>query len=307
MTTAIMNPIQCPECESYDTGPIGEQEAHLCRGCGIVWSPGKFEGQYSQEELDIGGGYYTGDILGEVEVEEEEDSERCPLCSSGRTIEMVEFCGAGAGRILCQSCGCEFSVRTYQEEEEEPENLHESLPTCPHCAEVDSIGAYGSYEWCTSCWMPPNEPDQESPDIAKLFKGGKGHIGEALKRDIPMLQAQKPMGKFIRQVCGPHCSFSVTCPQKIGNLVKCSREETNREDEESVGKRKRGKKGKGRKKNKFRNKIQRHNQRSQNWHKAPAKVAFFCSKGGLLEKMVLYGTTDPDTEQPGNTGSQSGA
>jgi hypothetical protein len=154
--------------------------------------------------------------------------------------------------------------------------------------------------------LQPSELEQPSIEIAPLFKGG---IKKALEKGIPLLQAGRGVGEFVRKECGPHCTFAKNCPQALGNLAKCFNEErhADEEDSENLGKRKRGKKKrekKGQKKTRphFR---QQHNRKS--YSTGPPKVAFFCSRGGLLEKMILHGNTNPDTEQPGNTGSQSGA
>jgi len=283
----------------------------------MVWSPGKFYDPYHQEEMDLSDLADTEyiDPDGKRYALEDTDSESedftpCPLCKGTDVVGLVDICGDLAGRYLCRYCGCEFSIIEGMEEaegleeEEEEEDIHGVILVCPHCATVDSIQIYGDNEWCGECWLDPNVLDQESPEIAKLFKGG---IKRALERDVPMLKSHKLYGKFVREECGPHCSLAKSCPQDSAILIKCFNEEysSEEEDSENVGKRKRGKKGKGKKRNKLQRQISKHNRKA---HKhAPSKVAFFCSKGGLLEKMVLYGVTDPDTEQPGNTGSQSGA
>ena len=301
----IMNPVQCPDCQCYETGMLGGG-AHLCQGCGIVWEPGGFFDRHHQDELDPYSGISRP--VDERSLEDidpdSEDFTPCPVCKSEDVVGLVDIIGDLAGRYLCRKCACEFSVLEGRGADDEEEDIHGVVTVCPHCMSVDSIQIYGDIEWCGECWLDPNELDPSSPEIAKLYKGG---IKRALERDVGMLQAGKPYGEFIRQECGPHCSLAKACPQDTGILIKCFKEEFSSEEEDSeiVGKRKRGKKGKGRKKNKIQNRVREYNQKA---HKhEPSKVAFFCSKGGLLEKMVLYGITDPDTEQPGNTGSQSGA
>lgn len=273
----------------------------MCSGCGMVWEPGKFEEQYAQQELDLD---YVGDDGGLYALEDADvddpDFQPCPLCSSSNIVGLVNYSGDLAGRYMCRTCACEFTIHEGglpEDEDDEEENLHAALLVCPHCAAINTIDCYGDNEWCNECWLDPNELTQDSPDIAKLFKGGIKH---ALERDIPLIKAEKPMGKFVRQECGPHCTYAKKCPMEVGNLVKCFREEFS--SEEDVGKRRRGKKKN--RKNRVQNLVKKHNKKHRH---GPPKVAFFCAKGGLLEKMVLYGITDPNTESPGNTGSQSGA
>jgi len=248
----------------------------------------------------------------------------CPLCNSDRIAGMVNQSGEVTHEHLCQTCGCQFSVHVtdpdgnddMDEEEEDrcrgrcrsshEEKIRGLITACPHCAGVETIKAFGGYEWCTVCWLRPDELDQPSGELARLFKGG---IRKALEKGIPILHAQKSVGKFVRTECGPHCTFAKNCPQTLGNLARCFNDERNEfgyepEDSENVGKRKRGKKKKGKKSNK-QHYRQQHNRKTYNI--GPPTVAFFCARGGLLEKMILHGNTDPDTEQPGNTGSQSGA
>ena len=298
----IMNPVQCPDCASYETGMLGEG-VQLCQGCGMVWAPGSEF--YNQLELGDGDWvpYEENRCLEDIDPESE-DPVLCPLCKSEDIVGLVDISGDLAGRYMCRECACEFSILEGTENDDEEEDVHGVITVCPHCMSVDSIQMYGDNEWCGDCWLDPNDLDQDSPEIAKLYKGG---IRRALEKDVKMLKPEKLYGKFVRQECGPHCSLAKSCPQDAGNLIKCFKEEFSSEEEdiETVGKRKRGKKGKGRKENKFQNRVRNHNRKA---HKhTPSKVAFFCSKGGLLEKMILYGTANPDTEQPGNTGSQSGA
>lgn len=270
----------------------------------MVWSPGNFYNQYHQEETALGDGtwvpYEESDGLEDMDPESE-DFTPCPLCKSEDVVGLVDISGDLAGRYMCRKCACEFSVTEGTGSNDEEEDIHGVISVCPHCMSVDAIQIYGENEWCGECWLDPNELDQDSPEIAKLYKGG---IKSALERDVGMLKPEKLYGKFVREECGPHCSFSKVCPQDTAILIKCYNEELYVEEEDNgiVGKRKRGKKNR---KNRSQKQITKHNRRS---HKhVPPKVAFFCSKGGLLEKMILYGTTDPDTEQPGNPGSQSGA
>ena len=273
----------------------------------MVWAPGAFYGQeYSQEELDLCDGTWSPDdednCLEDID-SGNEDFTPCPLCKGDNIVGLVDISGDLAGRYMCKTCACEFSVTEDVKSDDEEEDIHGLILVCPHCATIDSIQIYGDNEWCGECWLNPNDLDQGSPEIAKLFKGG---IKRVLEKNAPMIGADRLFGKFIRQECGPHCSLAKSCPQDVGIMIRCFKEEYSSEEEdiETVGKRKRGKKGKGRK-NRLQNQVRNHNRRA---HKqVPSKVAFFCSKGGLLEKMILYGTQDPDTEQPGNTGSQSGA
>jgi len=273
----------------------------------MVWTPGSFYNQeeYSQGELDLDD--QAAEFLGGSGAVEDidpgnEDFTPCPLCSGENIVGLVDISGDLAGRYLCRTCACEFTIYEGMEDvDDEEEDVHGFITVCPHCMAADSIQIYGENEWCGDCWLDPNELDQDSSEIAKLYKGG---IKSALEREVPMLNPGKVYGKFVREECGPHCSFAKECPQDTDILIKCFNEEyrSGEEDEKIVGKRKRGKKSR---KNRSQKQIMKHNRRA---HKhVPSKVAFFCSKGGLLEKMVLYGTTDPDTEQPGNTGSQSGA
>ena len=124
--STIMNPVQCPDCECYETGPTGEEDTYLCRGCGMVWSPGKFREDYSQEELDLYGplhdfqDFATEEAFGEGLITlPEEDVIPCPLCSSTKTVGLAEYSGELSSRGLCQACGCEFSVLECMGEEDE--------------------------------------------------------------------------------------------------------------------------------------------------------------------------------------------
>lgn len=276
----------------------------------MVWSPRTFKKQYSLEGTD----FEVEDLFDECVLEDTDSGDLeftpCPLCSSNHIVGLVDFSGDLQGRYLCRSCWCEFSIHESddgegdgEEDDSEEETVVGMIVVCPHCASINSIACYGDKEWCEDCWLEPDELNQESPVISSLFKGG---IARILEDDSPMCRPQGLLGKFVRQECGPHCTLAKNCPQNVGNLVKCFREEFSEEEKDSeiVGKRKRGKKGKGRKKNKLQNRIREHKKNKRSI--GPPKVAFFCSKGGLLEKM-MYGVTDPDTEQPGNTGSQSGA
>lgn len=268
----------------------------------MVWTPGSFYNQYHQGELDLGEGSWVptdeSPSLEDVDPENENFTP-CPLCGGDHIVGLVDISGDLAGRYLCKTCACEFTIyEGMDDEDDEEENIHGNITVCPHCMSADSIEIYGEIEWCGECWLDPNELDEDSPEIAKLYKGG---IKDALERNVGMLKPEKPYGKFVRQECGPHCSFAKACPQDTDILIKCFNEELE-EDDEIVGKRKRGKKNR---KNRSQKQIMKHNRKAHKY--VPSKVAFFCSKGGLLEKMILYGTTDPDTEQPGNTGSQSGA
>jgi hypothetical protein len=279
---------------------------HLCRGCGMVWTPGEFYNQKSQIEVDLDFAGYDGESFALEDMDPACDEfTACPLCGSDNVVGLVDYSGDLAGRMMCATCGCEFSVLEGMDAEaEEEENIHADILVCPHCASVDSIVVYGDNEWCGECWLDPNELNQDSESIAELFKGG---IKRALGKDVPMLRFGKSYGNFVREECGPHCSLSKSCPQDTGILIKCFQEElsSGEEDSQIVGKRKRGKKGKGRRRNKLQNQAGNYGRKG---HKhVPSKVAFSCAPGGLLEKMILYGTRDPDTEQPGNTGSQSGA
>ncbi len=310
----LPNPTRCPDCDNFaaESAGAGKGEVKVCLECGLVWSIGESdEEQYSQQEMDLE--YLTEEENMELRSLEDMDSRSadftpCPLCSSDRIVQLVKIDGNLAGRCLCRECGCEFKVLDNQEEEEwedEGENVHGVIETCPHCNAPNSIQAYGGAVWCERCWLDPDQMDQDSPDIAKLYKNG---IKRALEKDVGLLKADRPYGEFIREKCGPHCDYANPCPQTAGNLINCFREYLSEEEEdiEIVGKRKRGRKGKN--KQKTQNLIRNHNRnRKKNYKIKASKVAFSCSKGGLLEKMVLYGTTDPDTEQPGGTGSQSGA
>jgi hypothetical protein len=272
----------------------------------MVWTPGDFYNQKSQRDLadlDFTGYPEEGYAVEDMDPACDEFT-ACPLCGSDNVVGLVDYSGDLAGRMMCATCGCEFSVLEGVEEAEgleEEESIHADILVCPHCASVDSIVAYGDTEWCGECWLDPNNLDQDSPDIAGLFKGG---IKRALLNDVKMLGVGRSYGVFVREECGPHCSLAKSCPQDTGILIKCFKEElsSEEEDNEIVGKRKRGKKSR---KNRSQKQVRNHNRKA---HKhVPSKVAFSCAPGGLLEKMILYGTTDPDTEQPGNTGSQSGA
>jgi hypothetical protein len=271
----------------------------------MVWTPGEFYNQQSPVEPDLDFTGYDGEPYSLEDMDPACDEfTACPLCGSDNVVGLVDYSGDLAGRMMCATCGCEFSVLEGMDvEAEEEENIHADILVCPHCATADSIVVYGDNEWCGECWLDPNNLDQDSVGIAELFKGG---IKRALLNDVGMLRAHRSYGRFVRQECGPHCSLAKSCPQDTGVLIQCFKEEYSSEEEDSeiVGKRKRGKKGK-RKRNKLQSQAGNY---GKNRHKhVPSKVAFSCAPGGLLEKMILYGTKDPDTEQPGNTGSQSGA
>ncbi|KKM17223.1 hypothetical protein LCGC14_1677930 [marine sediment metagenome] len=300
---AIMNPVQCPDCQCYETEML-RKGVYLCQECGMVWAPGDFYGRRRQDGLNLYDATQSPNdenrCLEDIDPGSG-DPTPCPLCRNEDVVGLVDILGDLAGRYMCRKCACEFSVLEGGGSGDEEEDVHGIIAVCPHCMSTDSIQIYGDNEWCGECWLDPNELDQSSPEIAKLYRGG---IKRALEKDVWMLRPELRYGKFIRQVCGPRCSFAESCPQDTGIMIRCFNEElsSEEEDNEIVGKRKRGRKSR---KNRSQKQIMKHNRKA---HKhVPSKVAFLCSKGGLLEKMILYGIADPDTEQPGNTGGQSGA
>ncbi len=296
-----MTPIRCPDCR--DTAHPVSDGAYLCRGCGMLWSPGEFQHQYSVEEFDLDYGDEEGDrgALEDLDAGSD-DFIPCPCCGGRRVASLSDLGGELRNKYFCRNCGAEFSLADGSDDAEK--SVSRNTMTCPHCRSLDSIATFGDIEWCSVCWMDPNDPDQSSPDIAKLYKGG---VERVLLKDPKMLNPHRPMGAFLRKECGPHCTLAEICPQTTTIFIQCFKEDTlfrAGKESEAVGKKKRGGKRRGKNKN-LQNHIYKHN-RQRHINKRP-KVAFYCSKGGLLEKMVLYGTTNPDTEQPGNTGGQSGA
>jgi hypothetical protein len=222
----------------------------------------------------------------------------CPVCSSKKTVEMLNQNNECSGKCYCRTCGTQFSIlregdsTTGEEEEESTER-----DVCPHCQSVDSIDVGGGFdEWCIVCNLDPAEVDIPGPSIGHLYKGAARKL---LLRDSPIVRADRPYGQFLRYECGPHCTYSDQCLQELGNLRRCSLEDVlDFEHQESgVMSKRRGKRGKRKKKD--------WNTRKQTYNAGPPKVTFFCAKGGLLEKM--YGPDNSNPEQPGNSGAESGA
>ena len=151
------------------------------------------------------------------------EPEECPKCHS-ENIGWALHSGPEEF-IVCNSCGTMIQV------EERDTTIATSLIVCPHCTAVGEIAVEGGHEFCVACGLDPNVEDVPSPILAHLFKEGSG-IRKILEDNSSGARAGRKFGTFLRQSCGPHCSFEKSCPQAVGNMIKCRKEEDSDEEEE---------------------------------------------------------------------------
>jgi hypothetical protein len=278
---SLKDPVECPSCGNHNTCASNLSDVLVCVDCGLIWEPNDEAKGCSQQGVSS---------LEQV---------TCPVCQGLDTAPKVEGCMVKENCHVCFTCRTTF----YDSIGEEEEEIDGTILICPHCAEIDSIQAFGGVEYCDECGLDPGDLDQDSAAIARLYKGS---LREKLSQNIGLLGPTRLLGQFVRQHCGPHCISAKSCPQKASELIKCFRKDSSnlREGIDPMGRGKNGKKGKGQQQqpqgrfSRLRNRC--------STYRAP-EVAFACSKGGLLEKMVLHDASDSDKKHSGNTGSQSGA
>jgi len=266
-------PKKCPVCKSESVEAVTDRAygTNKCLECNTIWEAGRIE-----KECE--------DLI-------------CPICRSTNTVEMLNHAGDPSGNCLCRACSCQFSLRSDTQTSE----VGGLIVVCPHCAALDSIEEYAGEEWCAECNIDPNDIDVPSSSIGHLYKGAARRL---LLKDRPIVGKDRIYGRFLRNECGPHCTFGEACPQSVSNLRMCAQEEDEEFDEVfehqesgAMSKRRRGKKNRGKQGHKSHTKKRRGSRKA-----GPAKVAFFCAKGGLLEK--LYGAKTTNTERSGGDGAE---
>lgn len=201
------------------------------------------------------------------------ESGRCLDCGSSDFIE------TGYGPDACYDCG---RVLEYEEDADSTPSLF----VCPHCSHKGSIIEQLGREWCPSCGLDPSDVPPSSA-LAPLW--GKGSsIQKHMYADSRVFESETRMGQFLRTSCGPHCSLSEVCPQSLGDLVECVREnQTTPLDSDKMGKKSKKAKRQRRQQNKADN--------------AREYATIMCAKSGWFETIIHANTSN--TEQSGDSGS----
>jgi hypothetical protein len=179
-------------------------------------------------------------------------------------------------------------------------DLSASFLSCPHCHAINEIHVTGGEEWCSSCGLDPNQLGYSVEELSHLWREKSG-IREAMERGVPKQGSR--LYRFLTKLCGPHCSYSESCPQSTGNFSKCFREEALEGDdpdllhirEEEVGR------GKRKRSRKARRKAKKEKERIL---KEKGRAILACAGSGWYEKMYRHETKDPQESQ--HTGSGSG-
>ncbi len=221
----------------------------------------------------------------------------CLECGSEKLgkLSNIPVVENGGACMLCHDCGLWIEIGSNVKEPADLE-LVASLSICPHCMTVGKSKVDGGDEWCSECGLDPNIQEYSAPALAHLWKEGSG-IKDFMQREVPLMDPARKMGKFLRTMCGPHCSFATACPQTVGNFVICYREENpSVKDCEDMSK-KRSKKSR-------RERRRERLAAMENIKKAKQKAFVACAGAGWFEK-VMY-VKSPHPQQAGNTGSGSG-
>jgi hypothetical protein len=168
--------------------------------------------------------------------------------------------------MVCYNCGILFEEEDTDQfwTEDVQQEVGACIVKCPHCETIGEIQTYGGIEQCGECGLDPNVENYSSNAIAHLWKSrdevdipdNKNQINDVMMRpsvdstDVGTPARKIPfgpemaIGKFLRKECGPHCTYGISCPQSMRNLVRCWLEV--KEDERDMGRR-RGKRKKSKK------------------------------------------------------------
>lgn len=143
--------------------------------------------------------------------------DECPQCQS-ENLTWQEL-GNGDNVVICHACGVWIKPQDVNMEPEVP-SLTASVFSCPHCREVGEIQVAGGEEWCAGCGLDPSQATYPSSEIAKLWKEGS-RLRDMMEKDLGALDPTTKMGAFLRDSCGPSCSYASECPQSATNFTKC--------------------------------------------------------------------------------------
>lgn len=216
---------------------------------------------------------------------------QCPDCGSNNLGNPVGLLGSGGASVLCFNCGVFVQL---EPETEKPQGigLWVGADVCPHCRFADRIKTWwGGEEWCDHCGLDPSILDYPSEAIAYLWKKGSG-IQRAMERQVHLLSSTNRMGRFLRSECGPHCSLSASCPQEVGNFIRCFKEDYPTEPPgEDMSKKSRKARKRGRR------------LRREAMEKANGPAMLLCAQAGWFEKVMYANPSHP--QQVGDTGTGS--
>lgn len=219
-------------------------------------------------------------------VEVPEKPSKCKLCNSTKVGASTDFTLNEGQTFLCHECGAYMLLQPKSHI-----SSRSGFRKCRHCETAGEITAEGGEEWCGACGLDPGE-ELDSTDISILWKKDS-EIRRILEEEKPGLQADRMMGSFVREFCGPHCNFADKCDQTVKNLVTCFREYKIGESESEMSKKSR----KRRREEKARSQM-------SNYTEKPKQARFQCAKSGWLERHIVNGTYH--TQQVGGKESGSG-
>lgn len=144
--------------------------------------------------------------------------QHCPECRSDNINELFVETDNNCGNIICYDCGAWVQIEGSKTTELTLTDL-----VCPHCKSIGEVEVIAGEEWCNVCGLNPNVQTYPSPTISFLWKENSD-ISHIMQTNRKELQSDRNIGKFLRTRCGPHCSLSESCPQKLINLIRCYRE-----------------------------------------------------------------------------------
>lgn len=214
---------------------------------------------------------------------------QCPDCGSEKIGETLNIIENGENSLLCHDCGIWMQLA----EGEQPD-LTASLYLCPHCRTVGAFEEMGGEEWCNGCGLDPNVENYSASTLSHLWKKESGIQG-LLQRETSLVDPDRNLGKFLRTYCGPHCSFAGSCPQEIGNLITCYREEyPNKPIGVDMGR----KSKKARKQRKLERRLEQ-----EAISRASKKALVQCASEGWFEKVLYANSPCPEQARDTETGS----
>lgn len=211
----------------------------------------------------------------------------CRQCGSSKTGSGLEA-GFGYGYLVCFDCG-ELFMPLDEEEEVEAQ-----LEKCPHCSSVDALVEHKGSWCCRVCGLEPQDLDYTGRELAHLWKSrtseheeGETLIREVMSSDPNKFKPNSNIGRFLRNYCGPHCSFAKHCPQTTTNFSRCYNEERSTRGDEMSKRR-----GKKRQKNKSERKA---------WKKLHSRAWIFVASNGWYTRQRHYASETHYNEQSEDT------
>ncbi len=222
--------------------------------------------------------------------------EYCPDCGSMNLSDGGMFLYQESNTVLCRFCGIFMLLQEDSDDVEEGPEVPASFVSCPHCCTVDEIQISEGKEWCNGCGLDPNRTEVPVEELAPLWKQGSG-IRDFLERGIPKSTTGR-IYRFVANVCGPHWSFSASCPQAKSNFTTCLQEEIDDANDSDllhiggtdVGKSKRGR-GAARK------------QERERIRKEKRTVVLRCASSGWYDKRHHNETIDSQKSRDTGSGS----